>query len=219
MKIGIFGGSFNPVHYGHLRTCEELIEKASLDKVIFIPTNITSNKQETAINSGSRFEMVKMAIASNAKFEASDIEIKRGGVSFSYNTVKELKEMYSRDELFFIIGFEAFTEIRNWKKSHQLFEMINFIIINRGMDIKTKYENLASISKYIPEPVCNKTTVDIRRNRLIIYPENTSVFLLEVTRLDISSTKIRNNFKKKLSNRFLLPNDTIEYIIKNNIYM
>ncbi len=198
MKIGIFGGSFNPVHYGHLRTCEELIEKASLDKVIFVPTNITSNKQETAINSGSRFEMVKMAIASNVKFEASDIEIKRGGISFSYNTIKELREIYSSDELFFIIGFEAFTEIRNWKKSSLLFEMTNFIIINRGIDITTPYENLALISKYIPETVRDKMTIDITNNRLIIGPGNISIFLSEVTRLDISSTKIRNNFKKKL---------------------
>jgi nicotinate-nucleotide adenylyltransferase len=219
MKIGIFGGSFNPVHYGHLRTCEELLEKASLDKIIFIPTNITSNKHETAINSNSRFEMVKMAITSNNKFEVSDIEIKRGGVSFSYNTIQELKEIHHGDDLFFIIGFEAFTEIKNWKESNLLFEMTNFIIISRGLDIKTKYENLTSVLKYIPESIHNKIDIDVSRDRLIIYPENISIFLLEVTRLDISSTKIRNNFKKKLSNRFLLPNETIEYIIRSGIYL
>ncbi len=219
MKIGIFGGSFNPIHFGHLRTCEELVEGMPLDKIIFIPSNITSNKNETAKNSKNRFEMVKMAIKDNSKFETSDIEIKRGGISFSYNTIKELKKKYLDDELFFIIGFEAFTEIRNWKNSRLLFEMTNFIIINRDMNIKTMYENLTAVAKYIPDVVQNKITTDIERNRLIIYPENRLIILFEVTKLDISSTKIRNNFKKKLSNRFLLPNDIIEYIINKNIYI
>ncbi|MHB1678939.1 MAG: nicotinate-nucleotide adenylyltransferase [bacterium] len=219
MKIGIFGGSFNPIHFGHLRTCEELIEGMPLDKIIFIPSNITSNKNETAKNSKSRFEMVKMAIKDNSKFETSDIEIKMGGISFSYNTIEELKEKYPDDELFFIIGFEAFTEIRNWKNSCLLFEMTNFIIISRDMNIKTIHENLAAIAKYIPDAVQNKIKTDIARNRLIIFPENRLIVLFEVTKLDISSTKIRNNFKKKLSNRFLLPNDIIEYIINNDIYV
>ncbi len=219
MKIGIFGGSFNPIHFGHLRTGEELIEGMPLDKIIFIPSNITSNKNETAKNSKNRFEMVKMAIKDNSKFETSDIEMKMGGISFSYNTIKELKEKYPDDELFFIIGFEAFTEIRNWKNSYLLFEMTSFIIISRDMNIKTMPENLAAIAKYIPDTVQNKIKTDIAHNRLIIFPENRLIILFEVTKLDISSTKIRNNFKKKLSNRFLLPNDIIEYIINNNIYV
>ncbi|MHB8282379.1 MAG: nicotinate-nucleotide adenylyltransferase [bacterium] len=219
MNIGIFGGSFNPIHFGHLRTCEELIEGMPLDKIIFIPSNITSNKNETAKNSKNRFEMVKIAIKDNPKFETSDIEIKMGGISFSYNTIKELKKKYPDDELFFIIGFEAFTEIRNWKNSPLLFEMTNFIIINRDIDAKTMYENLAAVAECIPDTVQNKITADIALNRLMISRENKLIILFEVTKLDISSTKIRNNFKKKLSNRFLLPNDIIEYIINNNIYM
>ncbi len=215
MKIGIFGGTFNPVHFGHLRAAEE-VAQSFLDKVVFIPTNITSNKKMPEISPEKRMEMINIAIKNHKKFEASDIEIKRGGFSYSYDTIVQLKKIYPSDELYFIAGIDTYFDIRNWKNAEGIFDKINFIVVNRP-NKKSDLKNLIKLIDFLPDKLKEGIRIDYAENRLIT-DKNRFIYFFKITRLDISSTDIRNNFKNNISNLFLLPNEVINYIINNKLY-
>jgi nicotinate-nucleotide adenylyltransferase len=215
MKIGIFGGTFNPVHFGHLRAAEE-VAQAFLNKVVFVPTNITSNKKMPEINPEKRMEMIKIAIKNHKKFEASDIEIKRGGFSYSYDTIVQLEKIYPSDELYFIAGMDTYFDMRNWKNAGGIFDKINFIVVSRS-NKKSGLKNLIKLIDFLPDKLKEGIRVDYTENRLIT-DKNRFIYFFKITRLDISSTDIRNNFKNNISNLFLLPNEVINYIINNKLY-
>ena len=215
MKIGIFGGTFNPVHFGHLRAAEE-VAQTFLNKVVFIPTNITSNKKMPEINPEKRMEMLNIAIKNHKKFEASDIEIKRGGFSYSYDTIVQLEKIYPSDELYFIAGMDTYLDIRNWKNAGEIFDKINFIVVSRP-NKKSGLKNLIKLIDFLPDKLKEGIRVDYAENRLIT-DKNRFIYFFKITRLDISSTDIRNNFKNNISNLFLLPNEVINYIINNKLY-
>ena len=215
MKIGIFGGTFNPVHFGHLRAAEE-VAQTFLNKVVFIPTNITSNKKMPEINPEKRIEMINIAIKNHKKFEASDIEIKRGGFSYSYDTIVQLEKIYPSDELYFIAGMDTYFDIRNWKNAGEIFDKINFIVVNRS-NKKSDLKNLIKLIDFLPDKLKEGIRIDYAENRLIT-DKNRFIYFFKITRLDISSTYIRNNFKNNISNLFLLPNEVINYIINNKLY-
>ena len=215
MKIGIFGGTFNPVHFGHLRAAEE-VAQSFLDKVVFIPTNITSNKKMPEISPEKRMEMINIAIKNHKKFEVSDIEIKRGGFSYSYDTIVQLEKIYPLDELYFIAGMDTYFDMRNWKNAGEIFDKINFIVVNRS-NKKSDLKNLIKLIDFLPDKLKEGIRIDYAENRLIT-DKNRFIYFFKITRLDISSTDIRNNFKNNISNLFLLPNDVINYIINNKLY-
>lgn len=215
MKIGIFGGTFNPVHFGHLRAAEE-VAQTFLNKVVFIPTNITSNKKMPEINPEKRMEMINIAIKNHKKFEASDIEIKRGGFSYSYDTIVQLEKIYPLDELYFIAGMDTYFDMRNWKNAGEIFDKINFIVVNRS-NKKFDLKNLIKLIDFLPDKLKEGIRIDYTENRLIT-DKNRFIYFFKITRLDISSTDIRNNFKNNISNLFLLPNEVINYIINNKLY-
>ena len=215
MKIGIFGGTFNPVHFGHLRAAEE-VAQTFLNKVVFIPTNITSNKKMPEINPEKRMEMINIAIKNHKKFEASDIEIKRGGFSYSYDTIVQLEKIYPLDELYFIAGMDTYFDMRNWKNAGEIFDKINFIVVNRS-NKKSGLKNLIKLIDFLPDKLKEGIRIDYAENRLIT-DKNRFIYFFKITRLDISSTDIRNNFKNNISNLFLLPNEVINYIINNKLY-
>ena len=215
MKIGIFGGTFNPVHFGHLRAAEE-VAQTFLNKVVFIPTNITSNKKMPEINPEKRMEMLNIAIKNHEKFETSDIEIKRGGFSYSYDTIVQLEKIYPSDELYFIAGMDTYLDIRNWKNAGEIFDKINFIVVSRS-NKKSGLKNLIKLIDFLPDKLKEGIRVDYTKNRLIT-DKNRFIYFFKITRLDISSTDIRNNFKNNISNLFLLPNEVINYIINNKLY-
>ena len=132
MKIGILGGTFNPIHIGHLILAEEVREKLNLDKVIFVPTNLPPHKDNSEIASaGARLAMVKVAIKGNAYFLASDMEIKRDGRSYTIDTLKEFKKIYPRDELYFIIGSDLLKYLDDWKDLDEIIKMVRFIVATR----------------------------------------------------------------------------------------
>ncbi|WP_342626060.1 nicotinate (nicotinamide) nucleotide adenylyltransferase [Peptoniphilus timonensis] len=114
-KYGIFGGSFNPIHYGHLMICEYIKEEMGLDKVIFIPTGNPPHK-EIEVSAKDRYEMVKTAISPNPDFDISDIETTRVKLSYTVDTIRELKEIYKEEKLYFIIGMDSLFQLKTWKK-------------------------------------------------------------------------------------------------------
>jgi nicotinate-nucleotide adenylyltransferase len=132
MKIGILGGTFNPIHLGHLILAEEVREKLSLDKVIFVPTFLPPHKENSEIASAfHRLAMVKLAIKSNPNFSVSDIEIKRQGRSYTIDTVKEFKKNYPDDELYFITGSDLLKYLDEWKDLKQVTKAVRFIVATR----------------------------------------------------------------------------------------
>lgn len=215
MKIGIFGGTFNPIHYGHLRAAEEIAQNF-LERVIFVPTNITSNKEKVSQSPKKRLEMINIAIGNHKKFEVSDIEIKRGGISYSYDTIIQFNELYPDDDLYYMIGMDAYFDLKNWKNGELLFDMINFIVINRN-NIRFNPKNLIKLASFLPDGIKDEINIDHKTERFTT-SKNKYINFLKVTRMDISSTIIRNNFRKNISNLYLLPKDVINYIINDKTY-
>lgn len=132
MKIGILGGTFNPIHIGHLILAQELREKLGLDKIIFVPTYLAPHKDNSEIASAShRYKMIKLAIKANRQFLLSDAEIKRDGLSYTIDTLKEFKKLYPVDDLYFIIGSDLLKYLDEWKDLGEIINMVKFIVATR----------------------------------------------------------------------------------------
>jgi nicotinate-nucleotide adenylyltransferase len=132
LKIGILGGTFNPIHLGHLILAEEIREKLSLDKVIFVPTYIPPHKKTNDIAPATdRFAMIKMAIKPNKYFGVSDVEIKRKGASYTIDTLREFKKKYPRDEMYFITGSDLLNYLDAWKDLKQVIKLVKFVVATR----------------------------------------------------------------------------------------
>ncbi|MDD5476650.1 MAG: nicotinate-nucleotide adenylyltransferase [Candidatus Omnitrophica bacterium] len=132
MKIGILGGTFNPVHIGHLILAEEAREKLALDKIIFIPTALPPHKDNAGIApADDRLKMLRAAVKGNKFFAVSDIEIRRHGRSYTIDTLKELKNKFTRDELYFIIGSDLLKYLNEWKDLSEIIKMVKFIAATR----------------------------------------------------------------------------------------
>ncbi|MBQ7763963.1 nicotinate (nicotinamide) nucleotide adenylyltransferase [bacterium] len=135
MTICIFPGTFNPIHEGHLKMAEFALEKFKFEKIIFIPAYIPPHKEIDSSLSEHRYNMVKLAIEKNPKFEISDIEYKNEGKSYSLITVKKIMEQYCiKDRLNFIIGTDAFAKIESWYKAEDLKKLVHFIVFPRKGD-------------------------------------------------------------------------------------
>ncbi len=132
MRIGILGGTFNPIHIGHLILAEEAREKLKLDKIIFVPAYLPPHKDNADIAAAeSRFQMVKLAIKENKYFSVSDREIKRDGRSYTIDTLKEFKRIYPNDELYFIIGSDLLKYLDEWKDLTDIIKMVKFVAATR----------------------------------------------------------------------------------------
>ena len=144
MNICVFPGTFNPIHNAHIRMAEYALEKYDFDKIIFIPSYIPPHKNINKNLSLHRFNMVKLAIAGNKKFEISDIEYREEGKSYSLITVKKIIEQYGiKDRLNFIIGSDAFEKIESWYKAVELKKLVHFLVFpRRGYGKETIYEEL-----------------------------------------------------------------------------
>lgn len=147
MKIGILGGTFNPIHIGHLILAEETREKIGLDKVIFVPAYFPPHKEDSGIaKAGHRLAMVKLAISDNNKFSVSDLEIKRDGRSYTIDTIKELKAIYPKDNLYFIIGSDLLEYLDEWKDLNEIIKLVKFIVATRpGYPLEKIPSHIATI--------------------------------------------------------------------------
>ena len=212
MKIGIFGGTLNPIHFGHLRTAEEVREAFSLDKVLFVPSAFPPHKRKEDMETPQqRIEMTRIAIAGNPYFDFSDMEVKRGGVSYSVDTVDEAKKNLPEAEIYFILGVDAFFEIDSWKEYRRFLSLCNFIIVTRpGYEKK-------SLGESLPLEVRSDFCYDAAKG-CYCHTSGHSLNFLEVTLLDISSTDIRKRLKSGRSVKYLIPHAVEEYIKKHGLY-
>jgi len=213
MKWGLLGGTFDPIHLGHLRCAEEILEIFELDKIIFIPASKPPLKTRSDITPfHHRMEMVRLATSENRSFSVSDIEDRKKGISYSIETVEYFLEEHGKDlTLFFILGQDAFQGIKLWKDWGKLLLLCNFTVMTRpGYTIKRLEglfpHNFASQFKY------NKITDGFEG------PTGSSIFFREVTFLDISSTDIRNRITKGTSIRYIVPEPVCDYISGHSLY-
>jgi len=132
LKLGILGGTFNPVHLGHLILAEEIREKLGLDKVVFVPAYLPPHKNNSEIAPAlDRYNMVRLAICGNRHFSVSDIEIKRKGRSYTIDTIRRFKKIYPKDELYFITGSDLLKYLKDWKDLKEIIKMVRFIVATR----------------------------------------------------------------------------------------
>ena len=213
MKIGLFGGTFNPVHFGHLRAAEEIRESFSLDKIIFIPLNLPPHKNiNDIISSHHRFTMLENATKENSTFSVSKIEMERSGKSYSIETIKYFLENFNPPpELFFILGVDAFLEITSWEKYDKLFYLCNFIVMSRSGYPEVPLE------KILPEDISRDFTY-LENMNSYIHVSKHAVHYTKISLLDISSTKIRSNIKSGKSIKYLLSEVAEDYIKQNKLY-
>jgi len=132
MKIGILGGTFNPIHLGHLILAEEIRQKIGLSKVMFVPASLPPHKEDgEIITAYHRLKMLRLAIKDNPYFSVSNIEIRRGGRSYTIDTLRDLKRIYPKDELYFIIGSDLFRYLNEWKDLKEIFVLVRFVVATR----------------------------------------------------------------------------------------
>ncbi len=213
MQIGLFGGTFNPIHLGHLRSAEEIQESFQLQQIVFIPSANPPHKEGRDIISPlHRIEMVNLAIAGNPAFSTSEVEISRPGKSYSIETIDRFKEMQGKGlTLFFIMGMDAFTEIITWKDYVSLFSRCNFVVTTRPGYAVTDIETI------LPSDVAGEFSYIPEEDRFS-HISNFSLYFRDITPLNISSSVIRRRIKEKKSVRYLLPQAVVEYIKLHGLY-
>lgn len=196
-RIGIFGGTFNPIHFGHLVTAEAVREQYNLDYIIFVPCANPPHKTSGVVDAKHRYAMTSLAILENPYFLISDIELKREGYSYTVDTIKAFREIYGKEtEFFFIAGTDTIHELPTWKYIWELLELCNFVGATRpdGSAI------IDSVIEFFGE---------LGKKR---------IHRLDTPELEISSTDLRLRLKEHRSVRYMMPRSVIQYIIDNNIY-
>ncbi len=208
-KVGLFGGTFNPIHLGHLRGAEEIREAFHLEEVTFVPSSLPPHKMtDQVIEASYRLKMVRLAVSGNPCFSVSDVEISRSGKSYSIDTIRYFQER-RRDAFFFILGSDAFGEIETWKEFQNLFSLCHFIVMTRPGSQKETFSlprALAPNFRYASE---KKAWVHISGHML---------YFKEISFLDISSTKVRELIEKGKSARYLIPPKVEAYIRRHDLY-
>lgn len=198
MKTGVFGGTFNPVHNGHIMLAEYCMDSVGLDRIIMIPTAVPPHKISNNLASeNDRLNMCKLACRGKENFFVSDIEIKRQGKSYTYETLTQLKEIYPDDHLYTIMGADMFLTLNRWKNPEIIFEKSSIITIPRDEENKHELENfynkvlkaMGASSVILPNPV-----------------------------MSVSSTFIRENLDNFNLISDMLDKGVYDYIIKNNLY-
>lgn len=226
MKLGILGGTFNPIHFGHLRAAEEARERVKLDKIIFMPSGNPPLKTIDLIGASHRYAMARLATASNVNFVVSDLEIRQIEKSYTVNTIQRLYEIYPGDELFFILGIDAFLDIPNWWHPDMLTGMIDFVLVTRpGFDLTDVLK-----SPYVKRQSChceeqssgaistNEIAPPSACNDIFQLKSGRKALVLQMTPMGISSTEIRRLLREGKSIKYLLPDKVEEYIYQHNLY-
>lgn len=213
MRIGIFGGTFNPVHLGHLRSAEEVREGQGLDRVLFVPSAHPPHKQAHGLASAAeRLAMVRLAVAGNPAFRVSEIEFQRSGRSYSVDTIRALRQRMPRADFAFILGVDAFREIGTWHDHESLFGMCDLIVTSRPPIGQRSLR--AHLPVVLRKQFCYPGSTATLRHR-----SGHHIFFQPLTSLDISATAIRSRILRGLSVRYLVPPAVHRYLELHRLYL
>jgi nicotinate-nucleotide adenylyltransferase len=212
MKIGILGGTFNPVHVAHLRIAEEVRERFDLAKVIFVPVATPPHKPLAGeLPFEGRCRMVELAIADNPQFEVSDLEGKRRGKSYSVDTIHAFRADHPDDEFFFIVGSDSFLDIGSWRKYATIFASCNIVVVERPGAV------VPSLAAALPIDIAPEFCYYGAENRLA-HRSGYSVYYAEGIPLTISSSAIRSLVRLGRSIRYLVPESVEDFIKEHRLY-
>ena len=207
--IGILGGTFDPIHYGHLRTALDVQQCLALDEVRFIPCGEPAHRNKPIAEPLQRLAMVRAAIAGQDKFTLDDREIQRNGPSYMVDTLTSLKNDFKSESLCLILGADAFNGLEQWYQWQKIFDLANIVVMQRS-------ERSAQIE-------LNKRLLSLLKGRFVDADDfktkqNGAICFVPVTQLDISATKIRAQWQQNKDLQFLLPDSVITLIQQQNIY-
>lgn len=197
-RIGILGGTFNPIHKGHIMLSEYCRQQLDLDRIILIPTYTPPHKVSKELaDEADRLNMCNLACSNLEGYEVSDIEIVRKGKSYSYETLTSLKELYPNDTLYFIMGADMFLTLEKWKNPDIIFQKAHIIAVPRD---NSDYEIL------------------LEHYEKILKPMGAEARILKEPVMQVSSTFIRENITNSQLMETLLDKNVFDYIVKNNLY-
>ncbi len=213
MHIAVLGGTFDPVHYGHLRAAEEAREALGLDRIVFMPASNPPHKpDEQRAAPEIRLDMVRLAAADNPGFEVSSLEIERGGKSYTIDTVNELKGRAGNDiEVSLVMGTDSFNEITSWLRYRELLELVNIIVVPRPGSVAPRLVDALPVE--VARNFWYDSVTESYRNSA-----GRNITYLETTTFDISSSDIRMRVKEGRSIRYLLPPAVAEHIVRHGLY-
>jgi len=198
-KIGIMGGTFNPIHYGHLFLAEHAYEQMELDEILFMPSNHPPHKASKDIVSNEhRKTMVALAIKDNPHFTLSTLELEREGTTYTVDTLEILTKEQPEAEFFFIVGADSFFAIPYWKNPERILELCSLVVFERD---HVEQDQMLKQLEFLTST----------------YP-GAKIFLLKMPTIQISSKKIRERIAENKSIRYYVPADVQDYIEKHNLY-
>ncbi|MCU0577176.1 MAG: nicotinate-nucleotide adenylyltransferase [Desulfobacterota bacterium] len=208
MRLGIFGGTFNPIHVGHLRAAEEVREALDLERIVFVPSSMPPHKElDDNVEGAKRLEIVKLSIQGNPFFEVSSFEVDRPGNSYSIRTIEHFRGI-SGGSPYFIVGQDAFSEISSWYEATRLFDVAHFVVMSRPHAPRRPLEEILGegAGRF------HRTERGHENDR------GNEIVLVDVTAYAVSSSMIRDLCRRGLSIRYLVSEKAHDFIRKERIY-
>lgn len=219
LKVGLLGGSFNPIHNGHLTIAHHVHERMQLSQILFIPTGDPPHKRNGSLAPANiRYEMVRLAIADNPVFGVSDIETRRKGKSYSIDTVRAVRHHYGPSaELFFIIGLDAFLDFPTWREPHELLKICHFVVVPRP---QRSFQSLAEMPLLPPLNPLTLVQLDTGvQNRFdIAVSSGPGITCLVIPPCQTSASEIRRRVRNGLPLANTLPPPVESYILRHSLY-
>ena len=218
MKLGLLGGSFNPVHNGHLAIARQTREALGLNQILFIPTSHPPHKPNGSLAPAQdRYEMVRLAIASDSSLAISDVEIRRPGKSYTIDTIRLLQQEYgAQTQLFFLIGLDAFLDFPSWRDPLTLLTLCSFVVLSRpGLS----FRSLSTVALLPPIPYPSLADLDAGRiSRIEAQIGTQRLICLKLPPSPISASDIRSRVRQGLPMANLLPPLVESYILRHHLY-
>lgn len=212
--IGVLGGTFDPIHYGHLRLAEELGERLRLEEVRFVPSGTPPHRSAPAVTADHRLAMVQLAVAGNARFKVDAREVRRAGPGYTFDTLKELRAQAGEARpLALLLGADAFLEFATWHRWREIFGLAHVAVAHRpGFPVE-------QWTARMPQPLAREYSARLMQQPLATHlSPSGGIVVVPFTALDISATAIRDMLQAGASPRYLLPAAVLDYIRSHELY-
>lgn len=208
--IGVFGGTFDPIHFGHLRMAEELAEALNLNEVRIIPAGQPPHRGAPRTPAAHRLEMARLAVAGNPRFRLDDREVRLARASYTIDTLADLRqELGNARPIWLFMGADAFLGLPSWKEWQRLFGLAHIAVAHRP---GYRLERSDALSDALRKELGNRQAAGMPQTAA------GSILLLPITQLDIAATDIRSRLQAGRSVRYLMPDSVLDYIQRNNLY-
>jgi nicotinate-nucleotide adenylyltransferase len=214
MPIGILGGTFDPIHYGHLRLAQEIGQGLKLDEVRFVPSGTPPHRAAPLTSALERLAMVRLAVRDNALFNVDEREIRRSGPGYTVDTLAELRrEIGPAQALCLLVGADAFLDFATWSRWHELFTLAHIVVAHRpGFPVDAWQERM-------PQPLTREYASRTLQQPLAVHLAPAGgIAVIAIAALDISATMIRDCIRAGASPRYLLPDSVLDYIQTRKLY-